>query len=228
MNRLLLASAILAISASVSSAATLHIEVFDGASLVASATSITGNANVTSFDSNFSSIDISATGSPLVPNADLSSVALNVKSATSGSHTLTIDIFQTGVSAPAGSRLESTFSTNDLIGDPGPTVESTFFNGTSGSLGTLLATHTFPVGDIVDSFGPVISTIGTPLFADAHQYMVTFTAAGQSSNDTIQLSSSIPEPSTWAMLGLGFGGLLLLGGRYGSKSKLRPADHLAA
>lgn len=203
MRNLLLATTFLAASAVPSAAAVLHIEVFDGVSLVSSVTSVSGSASINTFDSNFSDITVGATGVPLVPNADLSSVSLNIKSATTGSHTITVDVFQTGVSAPAGSRLESTFTTNDLIGDPGPTVESTFFNGTSGSLGTLLATHTFPVGDIVDSFGPVITPIGTALFADAHQYMVTFTAAGQSSNDTIQLSSTVPEASTWSMLLLG-------------------------
>lgn len=204
MRNLLLATTFLAASAVPSAAAVLHIEVFDGVSLVSSVTSVTGSASLNTFDSNFSDITVGATGSPLIPGADLSTVSLNIKSATAGSHTITVDVFQTGVSAPAGSRLESTFTTNDLIGDPGPTKESTFFNGTSSALGTLLATHTFPSGDIVDSFGPVISTIGTPLFADAHQYMVTFTAAGQSSNDTIQLSSAIPEPSTWVLCGLGF------------------------
>lgn len=228
MNRFLLTTALLASLASPAAAAQLNIEVFDGATLVDSVTSVDGIANLSATDVNFASIDVTATGAPIVPNADLSTVELNVKGASAGTHVLTIDVFQTGVSAPAGSRLESTFSTNDLIGDPGPTVESTFFNGTSGSLGALLATHTFAVGDIVDSFGPVTTPIGTALFADAHQYMVTFTAAGQSSNDTIELSTTVPEASTWAMMVLGLGFMLLVGGKYGSKSKLRPADHLAA
>lgn len=204
MRNLLLATTFLAASAVPSAAAQLNVEVFDGATLVDSVTSVSGVANLSTTDANFASIDVTATGSPIIANPDLSTVELNVLGAAGGTHTLTVDIFQTGVSAPAGSRLESTFSTNDLIGDPGPTVESTFFNGTSGSLGTLLATHTFAVGDIVDSFGPVITPIGTALFADAHQYMVTFTAAGQSSNDTIQLSSTVPEPATWVELSLGF------------------------
>jgi hypothetical protein len=183
----------------------LHLEVFDGTTLVDSVTSTTGIINLSTTDTNFSEISFTGVGSPLVSNPDLSTVTLNVKSASAGSHTLTIDVFQTGVSAPTGSHLSSTFSSNDLIGDPGPTFESTFFNGTNTTLGTTLSSHTFPVGDLVDHFGPVTDTIGTALFADAQQYMITFTAAGQSSNDTIQLSSVIPEPRTWAMLLIGFG-----------------------
>lgn len=203
MRRLLLATTILAATAAPAAAASLDIEVFDGATLIDTVTSNSGVANLSTTDANFSSIDVTATGSPVVANPDLSTVELNVLGSGGGTHTLTVDVFQTGVSAPAGSNLESTFSTNDLIGDPGPTVESTFFNGTSSTLGTLLATHTFPAGVTVDSFGPVVTPIGAALFADAAQYQVTFTAAGQSSNDTIELSKTVPEPATWLMLLLG-------------------------
>lgn len=211
MRSLFLAATILA-AATIPSAAALDIEVFDGATLVDTVTSVSGSAVLSTTDANFSEIGVVATGVPLLPNADLSTVTLNVKSASGGTHVLTVDVFQTGVSAAAGTTVLSTFTTNDLVGDPGPTVEGTFFNGTATTLGTPLQTHTFPVGDLVDSAGPFANTLGTALFADAHQYMITFTAAGQSSNDTIQLTTGvIPEPSTWVMLVSGFGLMALVG-----------------
>lgn len=211
MRQVLLGATLLA-AATAPGAAALDIEVFDGATLVDSVTSVSGSATLSTTDANFSEIGVVATGVPLLPNADLSTVTLNVKSASAGTHILTVDVFQTGVSAAAGTKVFSTFTTNDLVGDPGPTVEGTFFNGTDTTLGTPLQSHTFPVGDIVDSAGPFANTLATALFADAHQYVVTFTAAGQSSNDTIQLTTGvIPEPSTWTMMGVGFLGLAWAG-----------------
>jgi hypothetical protein len=198
----------------------LHVEVFDGATLVDSVTASTGVVNLSTTDANFSEISFTGVGVPTIKNPELSTVTLNVKSATAGSHTLTIDVFQTGVSAPAGSHLESTFTSNDLIGDPGPTFESTFFNGTNTTLGTTLASHTFAVGDLVDHFGPITSIIGSALTADAQQYMITFTAAGQSSNDTIQLGSAVPEPSTWAMFIAGFALMGAVGFRRAKRARL--------
>jgi hypothetical protein len=42
------------------------------------------------------------------------------------------------------------------------------------------------------------------LSADAHQFLITFTGANQSANDTIQLLGvipTVPEPSSLALLG---------------------------
>ena len=213
MKRFLLTTALLgAVGATPAMASLLTLEVFDGATLVDTVTSTTGVLNLSTSDANFSEISATVVGVPLVGNPDLSSVTLNVKSATSGTHVLTIDVFQTGVNAPIGTKLDSTLSINDLIGDPGPSTLGTFFNGTNTTLGTSLVSHTFAVNDLDDHFGPITSTLGAPLTADAQQYALTFTAAGQSANDTIELATSaIPEPGTWAMMGVGFGLIALLG-----------------
>jgi PEP-CTERM motif len=189
----------------------LHLEVFDDGTLVDSVTSTTGTFNLSTTDANFSVITVTGVGVPTVANPDLSTVTLDVKSASAGSHVLTIDVFQTGVSAPAGSRLASTLTINDLIGSPGPSTLATYYNGTDTTLGTLLVSHTFAVGDLDDHFGPILSTLGSPLTADAQQYVLNFTAAGQIASDTIQLSSVVPEPSTWALMGAGFALIGLLG-----------------
>jgi hypothetical protein len=160
---------------------------------------------------NFSAVGLVATGDPLVASPSLSSVTLDVSSAPTftGPHTLTLDVFQTGISAPIGTQVESTFTVNNLIGVPGPATLSDFFNGTSSTLGTLLRTSTFPVGTTNATTGPFLDTAGQVITADAHQFSITFFAPGQSANDTIQLiGTQVPEPASLALLGsalVGFG-----------------------
>jgi hypothetical protein len=198
MNRLLLTAAILAATA-VPAAATLQIEVFDNGSLIDNVTGITtGAASLTANDANFANITINAQGSPILPNADLSSVTLDATAAVgfSGSHELTIDVLQSDI-AGRGNTL-STFTVNGLTNDPGPTTESTFAGG------GLLASHTFPAALLDGSFGPVSAAAGV-FTTDETQFAIDFTAPRQSFGGSVQLTTGVPEPSTWAMLLVGFG-----------------------
>ena len=209
MKRILLAAAILASLPASASAATLAIAVFDNGALVGSTTAVDGTAslNITS-DPAFDVLDINAAGAPFIPHADLSSVSLSVTSAAiTGLHTLVVDIFQGGVSLPPF-LTKSTFSVNNLIGVPGAATLSTFVNGTGIlDLGTALASHVFPLGTITDT--AEADTLAPALFADAQQYKIAFFAPAQSANDTIQLTTGVPEPSTWALVVVG---AILLGG----------------
>jgi hypothetical protein len=198
MNRLLLAAALLAATA-VPASATLQIEVFDNGSLIDNVTGITtGAASLTANDANFANITINAQGSPILPNADLSSVTLDATAAVgfSGSHELTIDVLQSDI-AGRGNTL-STFTVNGLTNDPGPTTESTFASG------GLLASHTFPAALLDGSFGPVSAAAGV-FTTDETQFAIDFTAPRQSFGGSVQLTTGVPEPSTWAMLLIGFG-----------------------
>jgi PEP-CTERM motif len=200
MNRFLLAAAVLAATA-VPAAATLQIEVFDNGSLIDNVTGITtGAASLTANDANFANITINAQGSPILPNADLSSVTLDATAAVgfSGSHELTIDVLQSDI-AGRGNTL-STFTVNGLTNDPGPTTESTFAGG------GLLASHTFPAALLDGSFGPV-SAAASVFTTDETQFAIDFTAPRQSFGGSVQLTTGVPEPSTWAMLLIGFVGL---------------------
>jgi hypothetical protein len=206
MHKLILTTALLAGLASPAKA-TLQIEVFDNGTLIDNVTGITtGAASLTANDANFANITINAQGSPILPNADLSSVTLDATaSATfSGAHELTIDVLQSAIDG-RGNTL-STFTVNGLTNDPGPTTETTFADG------GVLASHTFPAALLDGSFGPVSTATG--LFSsDETQFAVDFTAPRQSFGGSIQLTTGVPEPSTWALLALGFGILGLMGFR---------------
>jgi len=206
MRKILLATA--ALAALVAPAqATLQIEVFDNGALIDNVTGITtGAASLTANDANFANITIAAQGSPILPNADLSSVTLDASAAAgfTGSHILTVDVLQSAISGRGGTL--STFTVNGLTNDPGPTTESTFADG------GLLASHTFPVALLDGSFGPVSAAAGT-FTSDETQFAVDFTAPRQSFGGSIQLTTGVPEPSTWAMLALGFGLMGLMGFR---------------
>ena len=75
--------------------------------------------------------------------------------------------------------------------------------------GTLLATNTF-------TSGPDIFTLLTPVsvtspFSVTEEFSIQSNGISGATNNTIDLSGAVPEPATWAMLGLGFAGMGLLG-----------------
>lgn len=204
MNRLFLSVAVLA-SLATPAAATLGIDVFDNGALIDQLTNVaTGTALLTTNDAAFRDIQINVEGSPVLPLADLSTTSLDAttSSGLTGTHVLTIDVFQTSVNGRGPT--QSTFTVNGLIGNPGPTTEATFAGGTASTLGTELASHTFPVGLTTGSAGPIDAPFG-PFTADAIQYSIDFTHANQSFGGSAELTTSVPEPSTWAMLIIGFG-----------------------
>jgi hypothetical protein len=214
MHKLLLSAAMLAAIGVSPAHATLQIEIFDNGTLIDNVTGITtGAASLTTNDANFANITINAQGSPILPNADLSSVTLDATASAgfTGSHELTFDVIQSAVAGTGNT--QSTFTVNGLVNDPGPTTERTFANG------VLLASHTFPVGLLDGSFGPVSAATGA-FTEDEIQFAVDFTAARQSFGGSAQLTTSIPETKTWAMMLLGFGLMAFLGVRKSRKDRL--------
>ena len=153
---------------------------------------------------NFQSINVSGIGSPPLGGADLSSVTIDATSATGGTHVLGISVDQTGLSFAAGGTATSTFTVNNLVGGPfGPTTESTFVNG------ALLATATFDA-TTVNSTQASTDPVPALITSDSHSYAITFTGAGQTATDTIQLvvgAAAVPEPASLALLGFGLLGL---------------------
>lgn len=207
MKALALSAAIFAATVIPGAAGTLGIEVFDNGTLVDQLSGIaTGTALLTTSDPFFRDIQVNVEGSPVLPHADLSSTSLDATASTgfTGTHVLTVEVFQTNVSGSGPT--QSTFTVNGLIGNPGPTTETTYAGGTATTLGTPLAAHTFPVGLTTGSAGPIDAAFGA-FNADALEYSIAFTAANQSFGGSAQITTggAVPEPATWAMLIIGFG-----------------------
>lgn len=156
-------------------------------------------------DPNFSTMTLIATGAPLVPSPDLSSVTLDVTAATGATlpTTLTITVTQTGLTFPAGASSSTLDTANNLINAPGPSVFNMLVNG------ALLNTHTFPTSGSI-----TLANSGLPaITSDAEQFVITFTSAQQSANNTMQFQASIPEPASLTLLGSALVGLGWLGRR---------------
>jgi hypothetical protein len=205
MRRFLLASTFLAaIGVAPAFSQTLHVEIFDDSTLIGQGTSSTGTLTVLGSDTNFKTVQITADGPPVLPAADLSTDTLSASTATgfTGTHKLTVDIFQIGVAATG--KVSSTFTANALVGTPGPTLESQYTGGTMTTLGAFLDSAAFAAGVTNGSAGPLFSTLGF-FSADAQQYVISFNAGSESFSGTQQLETTIPEPGTWALTLSGFG-----------------------
>jgi hypothetical protein len=209
---LFLTSASAALLALTQAHANLVIDVLDNGVSVGTAESTTGSVvlDVTT-DPAFDTIGVDATGAPILPEASLSSATMAVSSASfSGTHTLTVDVLQSGFEVH---NTESTFNVDNFVGEPGPTTESTFGGPTTNFPERLLLdTATFPAGTMASTVGPLSNGI-SEITADGSQYVISFTQRDQSVSDTIELATSSPELSTWAMMLLGFAGLGFVGYR---------------
>jgi hypothetical protein len=90
-------------------------------------------------------------------------------------------------------------------------TESTFEDNSNTVFGmaNLLATHSFTSGpDIFTALTPV--SVTAP-FSVTELYQISSNGLRGAANDTIDISGSVPELSTWAMLGIGFAGIGLAG-----------------
>jgi hypothetical protein len=108
---------------------------------------------------------------------------------------------------PGWSVTESTFEDNS----------NTVF-GTTGASVTLLATHMFTSGP--DTFTQTTPVSVTAPFSVTEEFSIKSNGFSGAANNTIDLSGTVPEPSTWAMLVLGFAGLGYVGFR---KARARSA-----
>jgi hypothetical protein len=176
----------------------LEVKVFDdGVQVGATVTSGAGSIAYIGSDANFTDIQVSGQGNPILPEPDLSSIVIEASAAnfTGGPHVLEVDVTQTGLTF-AGGQMSITGTVNGLVGAPGPTTLNTFVEGLN------VDTELFPASGSAAAFGPVSLLVGA-VTSDEQQYLTTFTAGMQSSSASMQFvgAEAVPEPCTLALLG---------------------------
>jgi hypothetical protein len=158
-----------------------------------------------------------AQASDFSSGADLGSTAHTV-SVVVGPGSLTLWVTETGINlGPTPEKLAflSVLTQNELPG--GATVtETTYFdaNDTAYGIGTKLATHTFTAEDTNNPGVTTTLNVFKP-YSITEQYQVTIALASPpTALSTISLDTTTlgripvtPEPSTWAMMAIGFAGL---------------------
>jgi PEP-CTERM motif len=145
---------------------------------------------------------ISAFAAPALPTDLLDSTSLNIT--TAGPLTFSVFITAQGLTSPLGlNTFTSNFTSNTLPAGWSVT-EATFISAANGLFtGTPLSSATF------NAIGTSVKTAtfnSVAPFSVTEVYTVNATNAGTVLS-TISLSAAVPEPSTWAMMILGFIGV---------------------
>ncbi|MBL8770964.1 MAG: PEPxxWA-CTERM sorting domain-containing protein [Phenylobacterium sp.] len=201
----LLAGAAVALSMSAASA---QAAVFIGLSTDGGAT-ITqvfsgGDATFEYLTTNLGGFDtISVEGDPSILPALLHSDVVNVNA--SGAASVSIFVTRTGISAPTYGGFFSSFSSNNS-NNRFTVVTSTYVDDDDDVFGldTLLASSTFSASGSQSSNFISPGAVPDGVFSVTNRYDISTTGGGTTS-PTIILGA-VPEPGTWALMIMGFGG----------------------
>jgi hypothetical protein len=141
---------------------------------------------------------VNGTSAPFLADS-INGNSLNI---TGGAGTLNVFITAQGLTVPT-SAFFSSFTENVL--SAGVTVQELTFRDTANGLftGTLLSSTTF--NSIGSNIQTAFASAGPGPYSVTEEYIITVGAAGGSANSSIVVS--VPEPSTWAMMILGFLGV---------------------
>jgi hypothetical protein len=191
----------------------IGIEIFIDGLLVNSMPLTAGGGSFTlSFvNALFPTISVTATGAPTTPDPNFGTISINATSAfTSGTHTLSLETTQTGLTGSGFGGLANTFTYNGLS-NPGNVTSAVGRNyvdaGDVGyALTTLIATSGDGGGLATLSSGPItFSPTPPPTFSETEIYDFTF--KGQALAQSSAQITGVPEPISIAVLGTGLIGL---------------------
>jgi hypothetical protein len=142
-----------------------------------------------------------------VNGVDLTATSLDsnaIDATSTGTHDV-LDVYVSVSDVTGLSGLQSALSglTVNFLTKGWSVMESTYEDNSNMVFGTmnLLATHMFTSGP--DIFTALTSVDVTSPFSVTELYQISSNGLRGAANDTIDISG-VPEPSTWAMLGIGF------------------------
>ncbi len=147
---------------------------------------------------------ITATGSPIRAQGNLSTTSVQVANTNPTASTIDVYITEQGLTSPAGlTSFLSGFTSNLFTGSAVSVVESTFFSNSNALYGgTQLATATFTGQSTSNSTN--LATLAGP-YSETVEYAFTMGSTAATANDTVDLTATAvtPEPSSLVLLGTG-------------------------
>jgi hypothetical protein len=185
--------------------AAISLEVFEDNSLIVAFGPVTGGKisvlGASTID--FSNISVTVTGNPTLPFPELSlDVSATSASGFSGTHNLTI--LATQVDVPANTGFTNFFTVTNDVGGAHITMAN-FANAANQPFA-----QTLSISPVVHFFGTgnVQFPDNTSLVAKfAETIMMSIDASQPTTINGTAVIAGVPEPSTWAMMLLGFAGL---------------------
>jgi hypothetical protein len=204
MKKILLSAALI-LGAIVNANAAISLEVFEDNNLIIALSGVTGGSIVVvgAGTVDFSNIDVTVTGNPTLPFPDLSlDVSATSAAGFSGTHNLTILATQVGV--PAQSGFTNFFAVTNDVGGAHLTMAN-FADATNQPF-----KQTTSISPIVNFFGTgnVQFPNNTSLIATfAETILMSIDASQPTTINGTAVIAGVPEPSTWAMMLIGFIGL---------------------